>query len=128
VVADEPVSALNVSVEAEIPSLITQSVFDLAILLITHDMSVVRDVCDRVTVMYLGEIVEILPTVSRQLIGGLITAPFKQAVVDERLTPLFGIQDVQAAPTGDHRRILHRVALKGQTTNNFGWHTRPKIL
>ncbi|RIK16855.1 MAG: ABC transporter ATP-binding protein [Acidobacteria bacterium] len=63
-VADEPVSALDVSVRAQVLNLIDEVVdgFDLTLIFVSHDLSVVRHVCDRVAVMQRGEFVEVAPT------------------------------------------------------------------
>ncbi|CAN5674404.1 ABC transporter ATP-binding protein [soil metagenome] len=63
IIADEPVTALDVTIQAQILDLLRdlRDTTDAAVLLITHDMGVVAETCDRVIVMYLGKIVEEAP-------------------------------------------------------------------
>ena len=70
-IADEPTTALDVTVQAQIIELISRlrEEFSMSVLFVTHDLGVVQDLCDRVAVMYAGQVVEQAPA------NELFTAP-----------------------------------------------------
>ena len=99
-VADEPVSALDVSVQAQIINLLgdLKEAFGLTLIIISHDLSVIRHMSDQVAVMYLGKIVETGPTL------GLFERPlhpYTQALLQAIPVPVPGRPAVDRKLTGD---------------------------
>ena len=99
ILADEPTSALDVSVQAQILNLLLklQAEMDLTMLFVTHDLSVVRHISDRIAVMYLGEIVEIG---KREAVFNTPRHPYTEA--------LFSV-----IPQPDPKRKTKRILLSG---------------
>ena len=103
VVCDEPVSALDVSIQAQVLNLLMdlQEQKQLTYMFVTHDLSVVRHISDNICVMYLGQLVE---TCSSKKLFEKPLHPYTQALLS-------------AIPSTDVDRKMQRVQLKGELTS-----------
>ena len=106
IILDEPVSALDVSIQAQVINLLTdlQSEFHFSYVVISHDLSLVKHICDRVEVMYLGRIVEEADT--RSLYGSPLH-PYTRALLTAIPVPAPGMKRKRTILSGDVPSPIH---------------------
>jgi len=103
IVADEPVSALDVSIQAQVINLLEdlKEEFGLSYIFISHDLSVVEHICDRIAVMYFGSVVELAPT---RTFSRAPRHPYAEALL-------------KAIPVPDPQRATEPFAMEGDVPN-----------
>jgi oligopeptide/dipeptide ABC transporter ATP-binding protein len=99
IIADEPISALDVSIQAQIINLLVElkEKFNLTYLFIAHDLAMIQHISDRIAVMYLGKIVEVM---EKRSFAQQLLHPYTEALI-------------AASPIPDPRRAKTRNILKG---------------
>ncbi|MCE8009825.1 dipeptide ABC transporter ATP-binding protein [Aestuariivita sp.] len=100
VIGDEPVSALDVSIQAQVVNILEdlKDEFGLTLIVIAHDLAVIRHIADRVAVMYLGEIVELGDAAD---VFATPAHPYTEALLSAIPIPAIGARKVQTKIEGD---------------------------
>ncbi|WP_048647343.1 ABC transporter ATP-binding protein [Nitratireductor soli] len=100
IIGDEPVSALDVSVQAQVINLLEtlKEQFGLTLVIVAHDLAVIRHMSDRVAVMYLGEVVEMSPV---DALYEMPLHPYTQALLQAIPVPVPGGRGAHDLPQGD---------------------------
>ena len=116
IIGDEPVSALDVSIQAQIINLLIdlQTEFELSYIIIAHDLAVVEHICDRIAVMYLGKVVEM--------------ATYKELYTNPKHPYTEAL--LSAIPVSDPNVSKQRIVLKGDVPSPInpptGCHFHPR--